>query len=358
MMKRGMSAVVTTLLIILLTIVAIGVVWVVVKNVIDKGSDRISLDQLTIDLEIIKATVDGDVLNVTVQRKTGAGNLIAIDFIMSDDFNAAVTRRDTTLQELGIKTFSFDLTQLDVGNITSISVAPVFESDSGKELIGEAVDTQTYAAGSVGSGSPGSGGSPGGSECTPVCDGFECGTDGCGGSCGTCDEGFSCGEDKMCYVNECVEDSDATTCTAYECGTVYGNCGQLVDCDTVYGTCAEQHGGDSSWSCNLATNLCEQATSDNSGLIDNSWPPSTGIYFDSDDLTKEDSLYAGYWAGFSGVDDTKCYLITKYTYDESVYSNAIVQVDLYGEPLGISTGDSYEIWESQGDCCDSLPNCS
>jgi hypothetical protein len=46
-------------------------------------------------------------------------------------------------------------------------------------------------------------------ECTPVCDGMECGDDGCGGSCGTCGAPETCGG----------------TGTAGVCGTPTHSCG-------------------------------------------------------------------------------------------------------------------------------------
>ncbi len=355
MKKRGMSAVVTTLLIILLAIVAVGVVWVVVKNLVSKGSEEITLTGLTLDLEIIKASVNDGNLSITVKRNSGEGNLVGINFIISDGDYSDVLRRDTTLQQLGVGTFVFELDTIAVGDIRSISVAPIYETSSGKEVTAEPTDVVTYSAGEVGSGG-GAGsddGDGGDGGCVPVCDDFECGDDGCGGVCGTCSEGETCGGDNMCYSDTCVEDDNATTCAPYECGVVTGNCGQQVDCDLVYGTCPEQHEGDSSWNCNPEINLCEYATFEEAGTIDNVWPLGTGIYFDSEDLAQVHGIYYGYSVAFSS-DETQCYLIVGYSYDPAVYPNAIAELYLF-EPLGISEGDIYEIWENIGDCTSALP---
>jgi len=45
MEKRGMSVVITTLLIILLVFVALGIVWIVVRNVIQGGAEQAELAQ-------------------------------------------------------------------------------------------------------------------------------------------------------------------------------------------------------------------------------------------------------------------------------------------------------------------------
>ena len=97
MKKRGMSEVVTTLLIILISIVAIGVVWVVVKNILDKGKEDISLDAFGLDLEIVKASYLDDTLSVTVKRNPGGGEIVGINFVIGDGENSVVVRRDTNL---------------------------------------------------------------------------------------------------------------------------------------------------------------------------------------------------------------------------------------------------------------------
>ena len=50
--KQGMSAVVTTLIIILLVIVALGIIWVVVKNVIQGGVEQVDLSTKCREVEV------------------------------------------------------------------------------------------------------------------------------------------------------------------------------------------------------------------------------------------------------------------------------------------------------------------
>ena len=47
--KKGLSAVVTTLIIILLVLVAVGIIWVVVQNIVTEGAESISLELFTVD---------------------------------------------------------------------------------------------------------------------------------------------------------------------------------------------------------------------------------------------------------------------------------------------------------------------
>ena len=372
----------TTLIIILLTIVALGIIWVVVKNILDKGSDEITLTGLTLDLEITKVVVDETFVNVTVKRNPGDGNLVGINFVFSDGDNSVVVRRDTTLAELGVQTFSFIQLQLAVGEITSISIAPIFETSSGKETIGEVKDTTTSSSGDLGTGDTGYTGPPGGEEtCSPAClfpeeciggvcvtecvpeltcitEGFDCETfiDDCSDpvDCGTC-EGTDICTSNICVPDDCVPLSDELICSEFNCGIINNasTCGLDVNCSVVAGgTCVEQHPGEPNWEC--VDNICIQGTYVEGGLIDNVWPPGAGIYFDDDALTKIDNLYYGYPVAFSGY-DSECYLIVGYSYDEAVYANVIIEMFLQEPLVDLQAGDSYEIWDQINECTNALP---
>ncbi len=55
-------------------------------------------------------------------------------------------------------------------------------------------------------------------HCVPLCQGRQCGDDGCGGSCGNCDSGKTCTEN-----GQCVKDEPPSTCEADETGECDGN---------------------------------------------------------------------------------------------------------------------------------------
>jgi len=76
--KKGMSAVVTTLIIILLVIVALGIIWVVVKNVIQGGVEQVDLSTKCREVEV-KAVklVENSATNYSITlSRTGAGDEI------------------------------------------------------------------------------------------------------------------------------------------------------------------------------------------------------------------------------------------------------------------------------------------
>ncbi len=49
--------------------------------------------------------------------------------------------------------------------------------------------------------------------CVPVCDGLECGSDGCGGSCGNCEEGFICNAGFVCEAVPAPQPEGAGDCS-------------------------------------------------------------------------------------------------------------------------------------------------
>jgi len=55
--KRGLSAIVATLLIILLTLIAVGIIWVVIRNVVQSGAEQVDLGTKCIAIELSAITV-------------------------------------------------------------------------------------------------------------------------------------------------------------------------------------------------------------------------------------------------------------------------------------------------------------
>ncbi len=368
-----MSAVVTTLIIILLTIVALGIIWVVVKNVLDKGSEQISLTGITLDLEIIKVNVEGDNLDVTVKRNPGEGDLTAINFVFSDGDNSVVVRRNTNLDELGWQTFSFSLSTLAVEEITSISIAPVFETESGKEIVGDIIETSEYESGEAGTGGgddaigdpndnpeePGD--TP--TECVAILtcetEGYACDEfmDDCGElqNCGTCNSGYNC-INNLCVEDTCVPEDNLTACNnaGYECEILSNTetCGEQVNCseEVLGGTCVSIYG--LNYEC--LDNTCIEKTYVNSGTVSWFGPPGVTQYFSSASLPDPQvANYYGYSATFPNLASPSCYLIVDYNYNPEVYSEVIVELFL-DAPVSISVGEVYQIWESYTDCMNSL----
>jgi hypothetical protein len=101
MKKRGLSQVVTTVLIILIVLAAIVLIWAAVRPTIQSASEQISADCITVELEAVSCS--GDVLDV--KRSSGAGDLTGVIFVFSDgstDTNNTVAAMPGPLETVSI----------------------------------------------------------------------------------------------------------------------------------------------------------------------------------------------------------------------------------------------------------------
>lgn len=91
--KKGLSTVITTLIIILLVLVAVGIIWVVVRGVIDQGADQIDTSSACplIDLRITGQSGCGVAGSCTVdiERKSGGRDIDGVVSVVSSDSSSS-----------------------------------------------------------------------------------------------------------------------------------------------------------------------------------------------------------------------------------------------------------------------------
>ncbi|NCN87224.1 hypothetical protein GW932_05310 [archaeon] len=133
--KKGLSGIVTTLIIILLVLVAVGVIWGVVNNLLTKSTGTIATSSKCLDLDI-RATkvIQGTTAtqyNVTLARKaTGDDTEVGAMLVFySDTTNSPPVEFTDTLSPLETSTQPVEGV---IANATYIEVTPFFVDDSGK----------------------------------------------------------------------------------------------------------------------------------------------------------------------------------------------------------------------------------
>jgi hypothetical protein len=222
--KRGLSTIIATLLIILLVLVSVGILWVVVRNVIQTNAEQVSLGKLTLDLSIEKVQISGSNLSVTVKRNSGEGEFVGLSFVVEDEENSEVFTEDVSMNELNVRTFTFTLNQTNPNNIIKIEVVPIFRLKSGREIVGDVKDTWEKTSSGI-------------SQCTPNCAGRVCGLDPvCGQSCGNCPTG-TCNSTGQCVVS-CTPNCAGRVCgpdpiCSQSCGNcTTGTCNSTGQCET------------------------------------------------------------------------------------------------------------------------------
>ncbi len=143
--RRGLSTIVMSLLLILLGLVAVGIFWVVVRNVVQGGAEEVDLGRLTLSLGIESVKADGGNIDVMVKRNPGAGQISGIKFIFNDGESSKSIEREISLDELDAKKFTFsqeELEDLTYYDITKISIAPIFKSGK-EESVGNVADVSS-----------------------------------------------------------------------------------------------------------------------------------------------------------------------------------------------------------------------
>lgn len=140
--KKALSEIVATLIIILITLVAVGIIWVVINGILKTGTQQIANSQSNVDLQITKVQVAGDNITVTVyvKRNAGTGNFVGMDFVFSNGTNTEIIRQNGTLNQLEQKSFSFKLSSINLSTLKTVSVAPIFQS-GGTESVGDTTST-------------------------------------------------------------------------------------------------------------------------------------------------------------------------------------------------------------------------
>ncbi len=338
--KKGLSSIVITLIITLLALVAIGIVWLVIQNLLKTGSSGVGIEKFTVDLKITNAYEQEGNISVFVTRNVGAGDLMGIDLILSDNSNSEVITENTTMLELESDTFSLHPSKLIATQVVSVSVAPIIKMSDGSEAVGDITDT--YYLTSAPSSNPNqtlnNQTQPG--ACVPDCTNLQCGWDPiCGVLCGTCPGTDLC-TNGICVSLNCVPESQATICGSWVCGTRVNNCGAEINCGT---SCPAQQ---------ICTNgACTPVTPLNNGIVEDAWPGTSGMYFGSSNLSTNVS-YLDDYISFPNSNQSGCLLIAIYQFPLTGYEKSHIGFD-FG--TSIQVGNAYDIWQTVEACESSLP---
>ncbi len=140
--KKGMSAIVATLVIILLAIVAFGIVSVVVKQTVSKGAEGIELSSKCLDIEIHASKVvpsldnDGNAIlgtyDVTLTR-SAAGDfpIDGVDLVFTDAEDENSVRKDRIKEN--IQPFDKFTEQVELNEFVpaKVTVVPFFKTKDG-----------------------------------------------------------------------------------------------------------------------------------------------------------------------------------------------------------------------------------
>lgn len=126
--KKGLSAIVATLIIILLTLVAVGIIWAVIRNLVEGGAEQVDLSSKCLNVELsgvnVNETAVAGTYDVTLRRGSDS----------QDDIGVKIAVFKGATENSGVLEFG-DFGNLDaLGTVTKpvVTVAPalITEGDS------------------------------------------------------------------------------------------------------------------------------------------------------------------------------------------------------------------------------------
>ena len=138
--KRGVSGVVTAVLLILLAVASIGVLWVVVSKLVSDNAEVIGAGINSVDIDVQEAHINNSHVYVKIKRMPATGNLTGVKFIFEDSDGASKSvTQPVSLKELEVKTLSIDYSTIegvDFSKIVKISALPVVGTIGKNERVG------------------------------------------------------------------------------------------------------------------------------------------------------------------------------------------------------------------------------
>jgi hypothetical protein len=154
--KKGLSTIVATLLIILLTLVAVGIIWIVVRGVVQGGTNQVDLSSKCLATEIVATKVTNTsttAYHVTLNVKSaddkapvGGVMLVFTDPTESTSYPVPIASTGANaLPSLKTVTVDADLTGSGLVNPNKVSVVVYFLDDSGNKQLCTTANALTFA---------------------------------------------------------------------------------------------------------------------------------------------------------------------------------------------------------------------
>ncbi len=136
--KRGLSAIVATLIIILLVLVAVGIIWVVVRNLIQEGAEQVDVSTKSIAVDVRAVSVapvigSPESYFVTLKRIAGGEAIGGVKIsLFNETANSGVLDGFLVLSELETKT---ETVAARITNASRLEYTVYFIDDSGNERL-------------------------------------------------------------------------------------------------------------------------------------------------------------------------------------------------------------------------------
>jgi len=149
MNKKGLSDIITTVLIILIALAAVILIWAFIRSTSSDASKRFDPAMLTTNLKIQVESVrvledpGNRQVQLLVRREYGQGNISAIVVTLQDKNGVTVPYRKNFSEGIGeyeVTSFNLNYTDTNLNSIYKIEVYPIILTTNGAELIAPVKD--------------------------------------------------------------------------------------------------------------------------------------------------------------------------------------------------------------------------
>ncbi len=153
--KKGLSTIVVTLIIVLLSLVAVGIVWAVIRNLVAGGGANIEIGSKCLGVEVTASKVNcsngaaNKVCDVTFAREgTGSDEIGGVKLVFknstTDVHSSLITVTGNIEPLVGLKQTGIDTTVTNADGVDSVDVTVFFDDESGNEQLCSQTTTKAF----------------------------------------------------------------------------------------------------------------------------------------------------------------------------------------------------------------------
>jgi hypothetical protein len=152
--KKGLSTIVATLLIILLTLVAIGIIWIVIRGVVENSTQQLDINSKCLATEVVatKVTNSSPVANwqnytVVINRRTGDDVIGGVKLVFTNAGGSISVVRDMSgdLATLQSRQYYANITTSELSNPNKVSIVVYYLDDSGVQQLCQTASELKFA---------------------------------------------------------------------------------------------------------------------------------------------------------------------------------------------------------------------
>jgi len=142
MEKRGLSGVVTAVILIAISIALISIVWVIISNIVDNGLNTTEKDLTKIELNILDGSEKNSSItefSLKINRGYDENKLIKMDFLFQSEEESYRITLINDLEAGEGKTYEFNTNEFsginNITELTEVSIIPIIELGSQEETL-------------------------------------------------------------------------------------------------------------------------------------------------------------------------------------------------------------------------------